>query len=134
MGKFIKTPETEARRIAALKAKYPKGFWFGKKRPDVSKKMSERLIGKIDEKTPRWLGDNVGYDGLHDWVYKRLGSPMICEECGKKCKSNYQIHWANKSGRYKRDTKDWIRLCVSCHYKYDQGHIVRKRNSLGQFI
>lgn len=61
----------------------------------------------------------VGKIALHFWVYRQLGSPMVCEECKKTFKNNHQIHWANKSGEYHRDTNDWIRLCVSCHKKYD---------------
>ena len=112
-----------------------KGYWTGKKR-NLKDKEKFRLakLGKIDNETNRWLGDKVGYDGLHDWIYKKLGSPMICEDCKKVCKNNYQIHWANKSGKYKRDLEDWIRLCVKCHYKRDQSLIFRERNNRGQFI
>ena|SRR3990167_11370476 len=112
-----------------------KGYWLGKKR---DKKTKEKIrlahLGKRDDETNHWLGDKVGYDGLHDWVYRKLGSPMICEECSKICKNNYQIHWANKSGEYKRDIDDWLRLCVKCHYERDQKNIIRERNNVGQFI
>lgn len=30
-----------------------------------------------------------------------------------------KFEWANKSGDYKRDLSDWLRLCISCHRKYD---------------
>lgn len=86
------------------------------------KKLSEARIGKFaNENHPQWKGDDVGYGALHDWVYKELGSPMVCEKCGKTKTSNRNIHWANKSGEYKRDKDDWIRLCVSCHKKMDLG-------------
>jgi len=71
------------------------------------------------EKNHKWLGDSVGYGGLHDWVYTILGSPMICVSCSKLCVTNKEIHWANKSGEYKRNVEDWLRLCVSCHKNYD---------------
>lgn len=84
-------------------------------------KMSRAKLGKRDHETNRWLGNEVGYDGLHDWVYKKLGAPMQCQNCDKVCENNYQIHWANKSGEYKRDVNDWLRLCVPCHSAYDRG-------------
>ena len=108
-------------------------YWKGKKRDQKTIEALRRShLGKFDEKAARWLGDKVGYDGLHDWVYRKLGSPMSCEECKKKCKNNYQIHWANKSGKYKRDIKDWIRLCVACHFKKDQSH--RVKDNRGHWI
>lgn len=104
-----------------------KGYWLGKKRSKKDReKMSAARKGRFGmENHPHWLGDKVGYDGLHDWVYKVLGAPMECKECGKICKNNYQIHWANKSGKYKRDKNDWLRLCVKCHWWKDQAD--RKR-------
>lgn len=62
-------------------------------------------------------GDDVGYEGLHAWVRKERGTPEICEHCGTIEAKKYE--WANKSGEYKRDLDDWIRLCTSCHHKYD---------------
>lgn len=70
-----------------------------------------------DEKNGNWIGDNVGYAGIHDWVEVRLGRPKECEQCGTKEDRVY--HWSNKSGEYKRDLNDWWRLCVPCHKKYD---------------
>ena len=71
------------------------------------------------EKHSRWKGNNVGYDALHDWVRRNLGSPTLCEKCGTNGLSGKKIHWANKSGKYKRNLEDWIRLCVRCHKEYD---------------
>ncbi len=70
------------------------------------------------EDVHNWKGDDVGYSALHDWVARQLGKPRECEHCKSKTKKVY--HWANKSGDYKRDINDWIRLCVSCHSKYDR--------------
>ena len=68
--------------------------------------------------TWNWKGDSAKYGTLHDWVYYHRGSPRYCEHCGTTKKRMY--HWANKSGEYKRDLDDWIRLCVPCHRKYDK--------------
>ena len=63
----------------------------------------------------KWLGDNVGYFGLHSWIQRKLGKAIVCEKCGKKDK----CHWANKSRKYKRDVSDFMSLCPQCHKEYD---------------
>ena len=52
-------------------------------------------------------------------IRKQLGRPDTCEHCGINGLRGLKIHWANKSREYKRDLSDWLRLCVSCHKKYD---------------
>ena len=79
------------------------------------------LIGYMKgEKHPLWKGDDIKYVGLHMWVYSRLGKPDICESCKNNNLNGHKIHWANVSGKYKRELTDWIRLCVPCHSKYDR--------------
>ena len=76
------------------------------------------LIGIFsDEKIANFKKIGVGMSPLHEWVVRRLGKPSKCEFCGTMEKRKY--HWANKSGEYKRDLNDWLRLCVPCHKKYD---------------
>jgi len=75
-----------------------------------------------------WKGDDVGYGALHKWIYRKLGQPDTCEHCAESELKNNKIHWANKSGEYKRQLTDWLRLCVSCHSKYD------KENGLGKAV
>lgn len=115
--------------------KHPEGFWKGMERSDEDKsKMSDAKTGLVDEQTNRWKGDDVGYDGLHDWVYRKLGRPGTCEDCGKNGLTGKNIHWANISGEYKRELNDWKRLCVSCHHRFDKSWENRERNNLGQFV
>ena len=71
------------------------------------------------DKSPHWKGDSIGYYGLHAWVRKELGQPETCEFCGKANLTGKKILWANKSRNYYRDKQDWLRLCASCHRKYD---------------
>lgn len=85
-----------------------------------------------DENNPNWKGDRVKYGGLHAWIVLRLGKPKKCELCGITSSKKYE--WANKSGEYKRDLSDWIRLCTSCHHKYDDITIKRLRGIDGKFI
>ena len=69
------------------------------------------------EDNPNWKGDKVGYIGLHTWVKNQLGKPNVCTHCHSTIKKRYE--WANKSGKYERNIDDWLRLCTSCHRKYD---------------
>lgn len=69
------------------------------------------------ENHPLWKGKNVGYVGLHNWVRLKLGKINKCDICGSINEKKYE--WANVSGEYKRNLKDWIRLCVRCHKKFD---------------
>lgn len=71
-----------------------------------------------NENNPMWKGEKVGYHALHGWVERNLGKPSMCEHC-KKEYTGKSIHWANKSGGYKRNTSDWLRLCAKCHREYD---------------
>jgi hypothetical protein len=107
---------------------------FGRKHPEATK----ILIGlkskgrNLESKSPNWKGDNVGYVALHDWVRSRLGKPTTCEVCGKTNLTGINIQWANKSGLYKRNLKDWLRLCKPCHVEFDdtinRGWKTRKEN------
>lgn len=73
-----------------------------------------------------WKGNQVGYGGLHTWVSKNLGKPDKCEFCKKFGLKGKNIHWANRSGGYKRDLQDWLRLCTSCHKKYDLERLAKE--------
>ena len=104
--------------------------------PTIAKKISKILTGRKlskehkenigkslkgkygEEKASNWKGDNDGKDGLHNWVEKHLGKPKLCEHC--RTTKAKKFEWANKSQLYKRDLKDWIRLCTKCHLAYDR--------------
>lgn len=82
-------------------------YWKGRKKPEAS-----------GEKHPLWKGDSVGYHALHNWVERKLGSPKKCMKC--KTHSSSRFVWHNISGKYKRDLKDWERLCIQCHNRHHQ--------------
>ena len=103
---------------------------------ETKAKMSESLVkdyasgkrtppqtGKKNEKSINWVGDKVGYRGIHHWISKELGKPRICNQCDDSELNHRQYHWANISGNYLRELTDWVRLCASCHKKYDLGKI-----------
>lgn len=80
----------------------------GKNRPDM-----------LGENHWLWKGDKVRYGGLHDWVRRRLGKPIICNFEDITCKG--VMDWTNISGEYKRDVNDFISLCRSHHRRFDYG-------------
>ncbi|MBU1092552.1 hypothetical protein KJ836_02705 [Patescibacteria group bacterium] len=82
--------------------------WFGKKRPEFS-----------GENHPQWKGDDAGYAAIHNWVRRNFDGEDLCEFCGSEKSKVYD--WANISGKYKRNKSDWLRLCRSCHIKFDKG-------------
>lgn len=85
------------------------------------------------EDTPNWKGDKVGYKCLHKWIIRWHGKAKKCEFCGKTS-DTHKICWANISGKYKRDIKDYIQLCVSCHTKFDRINLDRIRDEKGRWI
>lgn len=79
------------------------------------------------EDNHKWKGDDVGYNGIHQWVKRILGKPTKCEICNTDGLSGKQIHWSSKSHKYLRDISDWQRLCVKCHADYDNKNTLRQR-------
>lgn len=69
-----------------------------------------------------YKGNKKEYRELHQWVEKQLGKPEECSKCGKKG-TGKRMHWANRSGKYRRNIFDWIRLCPACHKKYDMKEV-----------
>ena len=95
-----------------------------------------KLGQKRGAESLHWKGNDVGYFALHNWIARELGKPDKCEICGISIPKRYV--WANKSGQYRRDFNDWIRLCPKCHAAYDniwvKGQITRKANRWLRFF
>jgi len=107
----------DIKRIGKITSEKLKGQKLSEKH---KRKLSQNKLGKYKEQESwNWKGDKVKYHGLHRWVPKHLGKPTKCEHCKKDGLTGKLIHWANKSGEYKRDLNDWLRLCAKCHKKYD---------------
>lgn len=80
-----------------------------------------------------WQSENPSYRAVHAWIRSYYGVATKCEN--PKCiyprkdkRGNLMLkpkayQWANKSGKYERDIKDFIQLCASCHKQYDLGII-----------
>jgi len=96
----------------------PAGEFKKGHKTDWTDKMKKKAReDKLGEKNPNWKGEDVGYTGVHQWLYKKLGQPNYCEMCKKSNKKKY--HWANKNHTYLRVVEDYMRLCANCHTKYD---------------
>lgn len=91
-------------------------LWDNPKVKKTNFKKGHTLIGK-KENHPNWKGNLIGYGGLHNRINNLLGKPKKCNHCGTTTAKIFE--WANKSGKYLLDIKDWIRLCRDCHKKYD---------------
>lgn len=72
----------------------------------------------------QFKGDLLEYKKIHHKISILFGKPKKCEDCGGVF-TGKKIHWANATGIYNEDRKNWKRLCAKCHYKFDQ-HDKRK--------
>lgn len=77
---------------------------------------SERGWFKKGIQAHNFLGDDVGYAALHEWVKKKLEKPGRCEHCLQP--NNLEL--ANRSHLYLRELDDWLWLCRKCHVGYDR--------------
>lgn len=111
--------EEQKKKISEGAKRVGNGKWM------LGRTLPEEVKLKIKESLPKgeehhyWMGEKVSYRALHSWVHRWLGSPKKCIFCGKEKTTPKSIHWANKSGEYKRSLDDWIQLCAKCHKEYD---------------
>ena len=83
-----------------------------------------KKIGKISNKNHYgWKGDKVSVKGIHMWLKTKFPRPKKCQQCGKmgeKINGRWTIEWSLLKGKkYERKRENFIRLCRSCHMKYD---------------
>lgn len=97
----------------------PSGVYQHKPHTEEQKALRSRFMkGRYSEEThPAWKGDEVGYSGVHQWVYRQRGRAIMCEFVDETCSTHFE--WSNISHEYKRDLSDWQQLCVSHHRRYD---------------
>lgn len=107
MAEYYSVTQTQIRRWMDERGMIPR-----------SRKEAKSGRPPIGEKNWNWKGDDVSYQALHTWVRKYKGTPKKCEHCGRVDKKKYE--WANIDHSYKRNLDDWIRLCTSCHRKFDK--------------
>lgn len=91
-----------------------------------SKRCIECHEANVAESATPFYRDDISrgkYVNVHKWVYKELGKPNSCQQCGLTSSNTRRFHWANISGKYLKETSDWARLCASCHKRFDNGSL-----------
>lgn len=78
------------------------------------------------------IGEKYGYWAVHNWLKYNFGKADKCEmESCKKISKNFE--WAKKIGKeYIKDRNNFLKLCRSCHRKYD--YTVEKRKIISDFM
>lgn len=121
----MKLHSLEWRKYMSKKMKGRKVTWANKISEGVKRQWAEgrgNAPGFTNEQRQKaykktWKGENVSNVGLHQWIRRKKGAPMVCDHCGRKDKKKYE--WANIDHKYRRVLEDYIRLCTSCHRIYD---------------
>jgi len=94
------------------------------KRRFCSRSCKEKWQSSKPELASRWKGEDGNTASIHRWINAmRGGRPSKCQWCnrepGRGKDGRAKIHWANLSRKYKRDILDWVAICISCHWRYD---------------
>lgn len=137
----MRTPEYRAKMSAAKKGPWTEehlaNHAAAMRRPDVIAKTSSANRGlkrsaetrlrlseaakKRGNKTP----EAQAYAIMHKRLIRELGQPRECEYCGSVTAKKFE--WAfTGSGHgdgilaYSENLEDYIRLCTSCHRKFDR--------------
>ena len=96
------------------------GFKKGSKHTEIAKqKISESLKNKTGADSRRWKGNDASYVAKHMWIKKHFGEPNRCENPDCSFENPKRYEWANISGEHKRERRDYVMLCPSCHRRAD---------------
>ena len=68
------------------------------------------------ENNSSWKHNQATYAAYHYRVEAKRGKPSLCEVCETTKAKRFE--WANINGKYE-DTKDYVRMCKSCHARFD---------------
>lgn len=111
-----------AKYCIKCRGKHYKSHLLGKKLPQWWRDRISQGQGR-GENNKKWKGEKVDYWTKHKGLITSNGNPKKCEDCGingKKNKGNrWTIQWANITGTYTRDIKDYKGLCTKCHKIFD---------------
>jgi hypothetical protein len=76
------------------------------------------------------------YHQLHRYIRENKPKPDFCQRCGIK----NPVNIANRSGKYKKDIRDYLWVCRKCHHEMDglvknfkQAYKWLPRNKYGRF-
>lgn len=101
--------------------------WYAANRERVLAAARERYAADPDPHPQQVPTPYKGasYYKLHRWITEQKGRPSKCEHCGTEAASRYE--WANVDHQYRPELEDWVRLCRSCHRRYDLKHGLTKK-------
>lgn len=87
--------------------------------------------GKFGELHHRWKGEGADlYQKVHRWIRNNFGKANKCENDARHTDSSV-YEWANISGDYLYDIRDWVQLCRRCHSLIDgKGSHLRNRKTI----
>lgn len=86
---------------------------------EKQKQYWKSMKNKTGNKAVAWKGDKASVSAFHTWLTKHHGRPDVCEN--RLCMGGSNIfEWCLKKGRkYSHNIEDYLRMCRSCHRKYD---------------
>jgi hypothetical protein len=76
------------------------------------------MEGRRGKNAPNWK-DKVCKQSVHQWLNVTFGKLELCEN--ENCLSKTKLYeWCLKTGmKYEKKRENFLRLCRSCHRKYD---------------
>lgn len=74
----------------------------------------------------------LSYTAVHKRLRRDRGTPSECEHCGTTTAKKFEWAFAGEGherGAYSADLTEYIRLCTSCHLRFDRGKEVMSHAS-----
>jgi len=96
--------------------------WF--KKLEIKSRVAAKR-NQTGERNSSWKGSDATYAAFQKRVETARGKPNICAACGDMDKPIYE--WCNLTGKYD-DVSDYMRMCRSCHRKYDKNRKGSSKN------
>lgn len=148
-GVYVRTEETKAKLSAALRGRIPSEETKAKlsaaarrRYQDPAEREKLSLLkrcelnpnwGRGGELNPSWRGDDIGSAAAHKRHRKALAD-QPCAHADETCKGRMEVSFNHDTpvefvkidpdGPYSPRTEDYVRLCQSHHYRYDNEVIV----------
>lgn len=92
---------------------------------ETKQKIREHCAQGFGEDNTNWKGGRIGYEGVHAWLERDYGKPQRCDNPNCQYKKTIRWDWALIHGKkYERKRENFMRLCRSCHIKYDRNKII----------
>ena len=90
----------------------------GKRTPEMRARISAARRAGSEARAP------LSYTAVHKRLRRDRGIPSLCEHCGTTTAKKFEWAFAGEGherGTYSADLTEYIRLCTSCHLRFDRG-------------